>query len=520
MANSAPGVSINVNAAPSTSTQSSGGTGTWFVIGNASGIANTPVPVASIGDFTKYFGRLVSGQYTGRYTFTSGSVTLDSTTLYDSLDVFFREGGSLAYVTLMAPASGGSAATATLGTNVYTANSIGTWANNASGTQGLTVAITNSTVNSYTTYTAVISFNGTVLATSPGLFTELDIKNWINSLPVLSSLMTVATTTGSSALPSSGQTTTVSLTGGAEASTLPTFATNGATALAAITTAYGPGQISAPGVTDGTSYALLANHAQANNRVALLDGASGATASTLVSAVSTLQSACTDPSYAALFAPWIVVPGVVNTNPSGSVATTFSRTVPPTSFAAAKMAANDVANDCNVPAAGVINGSASYVNGLANSYSATDRATLNSTGVDVIRIVENTGQIALYGYRSCAFDPNWVYLNNVRFRMQVVRDFDNIAEAFVFAEIDGRGQIFAKLNGALSGQCQGYWMRNSIYGASPSLAFSVNTGPVINTPTTIAQGQINAQVNLRMSPFGELVTVNVTKYSVSSNIPA
>jgi hypothetical protein len=104
--------------------------------------------------------------------------------------------------------------------------------------------------------------------------------------------------------------------------------------------------------------------------------------------------------------------------------------------------------------------------------------------------------------------------------MQVVRDFDNIAENFIFAEIDGRGQIFAKLASALSGQCQSYWMSNSIYGQTPANSFNVNVGAALNTPATIAAGQINAQVNLRMSPFGELVTVNVTKYSITSNLPA
>ena len=103
--------------------------------------------------------------------------------------------------------------------------------------------------------------------------------------------------------------------------------------------------------------------------------------------------------------------------------------------------------------------------------------------------------------------------------MQIIRDFNTVAESFVFSEIDGRGHLFSQLNGALAGLCQAYWARKSIYGAIPAEAFSINTGPQINTPTTIAAGQINAAVNLRMSPFGEFVTVNVTKYLVSAPLP-
>ena len=104
--------------------------------------------------------------------------------------------------------------------------------------------------------------------------------------------------------------------------------------------------------------------------------------------------------------------------------------------------------------------------------------------------------------------------------MQIVRDLDVISEPFVFAEIDGKGQIFARLAGALSGQCQNYWLRNSIYGVNPEDSFTVNCGPQVNTPATIASGVLNAQINLRMSPQAEQVSITVTKYLSSASLPS
>ena len=127
--------------------------------------------------------------------------------------------------------------------------------------------------------------------------------------------------------------------------------------------------------------------------------------------------------------------------------------------------------------------------------------------------------MTLYGYRSTSLDPNWTYLNNVRFRMQVENDFDKIGEQFMFNEIDGQGHLFSRFNAALSGRCQTYWTNGSLYGATPTQAFQVNTGPQVNTPNTIAAGQINAQVLLHMSQFGEFVTINVIKYLVNSPFP-
>ena len=154
----APGVSINVTAAASNS-QASAPTGTWFVTGNAYGLGNTAFQINSMNDFTTYFGQFVNGQLTGRYSVTPGSVTLDSTTLFDSLDVFFREGGVSAYVALLAPSTGGTASTATLGTNVYTALSVGTWSKSSNASAaGVIVSITNTTIGGNTSYNAQLQW--------------------------------------------------------------------------------------------------------------------------------------------------------------------------------------------------------------------------------------------------------------------------------------------------------------------------------------------------------------------------
>src|ERR1700677_247680 len=94
MANVAPGVTVNVQSAPS-STTSPVATGQWFVLGVAAGPAGVNVPVTSIGQFTNYFGSIQNGSLTGRYVL-NGSVS--SVLLYDALDVFFREGGAVANV--------------------------------------------------------------------------------------------------------------------------------------------------------------------------------------------------------------------------------------------------------------------------------------------------------------------------------------------------------------------------------------------------------------------------------------
>jgi uncharacterized membrane protein len=523
MATTAPGVNVVVNANasnPNNAVQ----TANWFVLGVAAGPAGVVVPINSMTDFVKYFGYIpsatstsTSANATGRYKFTN----VDSTLLFDSLDVFFREGGINAYVSRVNASSSVAATTGTLGSAfTLTALGGGTWANSASGT-GVDGLILSVTFISSGLYSASISYNGFTTASISGLTGSTDIINWINSLPGYQAMCTAASSSASGTLPSSG-TTSYYFTGGTD---VAVAGTDTAAALSAITSIYGPGQVSYPGATDNATWVAITNHCLANNRVAILDAANvstytpGTTATSIVTAVNTSISGATDQSYAAAFTPWLIVPGWTSTSTAvtGSV---LPRVVPPSALVAANIAVNDQTNDCNVPAAGVKGGSASYVTGLSVYFTDADRATLNTANVNVIRQVPSLNQIALYGYRSLATDPNWYFLNNVRFRMQVIRDFDAIAEPFVFQEIDAKGQIFAKLNGALAGQCSAYWTRQSIYGVNTADAYQVNTGTQVNTPATIAAGQINAVVNLRMSPYGELVTVNVNKYLVSASLPS
>ena len=510
----APGTYVTVTANASNLTVQNP-TGTWFALGVAAGPANIPVPVQSMNDFNAVFGQIVNGQITGRYALTN----MNSTALYDALDVYFREGGMQAYVVRVQPTSTGVAATSGTSGGLWTltASGKGSWANSSSSSAAGVILTVNfiSTGN----YSATIAYNGNINASITGLSGDTDIVNWVNSLPLYQGLVTASSNAGTTALPTStASPLTVYMTSGTDVAVADADVT---AALASITEAYGPGQVSYPGNTNAAVYVSLANHAANNNRVALLDAPNSATATTVASAVSTFQGtgSVVDPSYAAFFGPWLLTPGTTNVNPSATNPYAFTRTVAPVALAAAKISQNDAGHDANVPAAGLTNGNATYVTGLTQTYSASDRALLNSAGVNVVRNVPNVGTICIYGFRSASTNPAWTFFSNVRFRMQVVAQFDAIAEGFVFQEIDGKGQLFGKLAGSLGAQCQAYWLRGSLYGPDAGSAYVVNTGPNVNTPATIQAGQINAVVSLKMSPFGEFVNISVVKYAVTATLP-
>lgn len=494
----APGVNVTVTAAPP-SPSSGAQTGTWFVTGQtAAGPTGIPIPISSMAQYATILGSRVS------YGF-----------LYDSLNEYFNDGGVLAYVSRLVGPSAGSAVIAlkdasAVNTLTLTAAGAGAWGNS------LTATVAAGSVSN--SYTITINQSGTILVQSPNLFNPADAVTWFAAQPIWNIQVIVTNDASATVAPGNNPVAgTFTFAGGSD-DTADVTETQWTNALAVFTAAYGPGQVSAPGHTTSVGYQNLINHAYNYNRYALLDVADNANASSLVTQAQACQTNATiDPSYGALFAPWIILPSIVSTTP-GSASPIPNRSAPPCSLAAAKMATNDQLNDANTPVAGS-NGASNYAIGVTQSYSTANRATLNGAGINLIKIPYSTTQVTIYGNVSLALDPNWQFLSNARFRMQVINDFDEIGEGFIFDQIDGQNQLFGHFGAALAGKCQQYWIDGSIFGLTPAQAFLVNTGPQVNTLATIAAGQINAIVSLIMSPSGNYVNINVVKYSVVQSIP-
>lgn len=485
----APGVSVQVSSSPSPQATPAP-TGAWFIVGLCErGAVGKPITIASMADYATKLGNRVSYGL-----------------LYDALDVFFREGGSQAYVSRVV---GASAVTAThtfvdragspLSTLVITASGPGVAGNN------ITVQVVNGSVAN--TFQLVVFYNGVQVEISTVCGAPADAVAWSKT----SNYVTVTDAGSVTAAPNNNPAVVAAtaLSSGADDNGNATD-TIKVTGLAAFTALLGPGQVSVPGSVTAVVHEGLLTHAQANNRVALCDAPDTATASTITTLAGTEQSAVSDPSYGTLLAPWVSYPAV----PTGTVVVPPPRIVPPSALAAGLMARNDGTNDCNVAAAGP-NGASNQALDVSQTYVDSDRAALNTAGVCVIRNMGPAVGVQLYGYESLSLDPNWTDLANVRFRMQLVADALAIGAQFEFAQIDPQGQLFAAFNGALVADLATYYSKGSLYGATAAQAFSVNTGSTVNTPATIAARQICAVISVRMSPSAEYVSITIVRYPVT-----
>jgi hypothetical protein len=275
-------------------------------------------------------------------------------------------------------------------------------------------------------------------------------------------------------------------------------------ALALFTKDLGPGQVSAPARTTAAQKLLLANHARDNNRLAILSTTNTAVVATLTAEATIAGITADAERFTALFGPWVTVPGVT----SGT-----TRTISPESIVAGLMARNDsLGISPNQPSAGHQFGESDYAINVTQNFSDVDRATLNVNGVNLLRLVYDG--VRVYGYRTLAdptTDASWVNLGNARLFMGIQAKGDEIAERFVFRELDGQRKTISEYGGALTGMLLPYWQVGSLYGATPEEAFRVDVGPNINTEATIADRQLRANLILRASEFAEEVVLELVK---------
>jgi hypothetical protein len=262
----------------------------------------------------------------------------------------------------------------------------------------------------------------------------------------------------------------------------------------------GPGQVAGVGRTSTTGHDQLVAHAEANNRVALLDLIDSASEATLAANVSRSR-------FAAAFAPWVKIPGLV----PGS-----TRTVPASAVVAGLLARNDPSLGANHAAAGRF-GISNYAVGLSQAaWDDSTRQTLNSDGVNVIR--QLYGSSTVYGWRSTVdhiADPNWVDFGNARLFMRLSAELDQVGQNYLFDEIDGQnGQTIGGFHDALAGVLLTHFNLGELFGTTADEAFQVDTGPGVNTLETISNHELRAICYVKMSPFAEHVVIQIVKRAV------
>lgn len=461
------------------------------------GIASTgPIDVAtrveSFVDFKAVYGERISGY----------------SDLYDHVDLFFQEGGSVAYI---ARAIGPSPVSAAV--NLYdasgstapgdvslvaTAITPGDWAN--------TYRVAVIAGDTGGEFKVTVDDGTTVVETSTSLVDRAAAVTWSAGSDY------IRLTLGASAEDPRVQ-AAAAMSGGDDDHNGLTDATC-QDALDLFLRGQGSGQVSFPGRTTKECHAQLAAHATANNRVAVGAFDNLTLAADLIADADDSRAEIAEDDLQRVFlcGSWLDINGV---------STGTTRTVSPEGSILGLIAKSDAvgSNTVNDAAAGA-NGISEAVEAISQAeWSDADREALNDAGVNVYREVGNS--IRLYGIRTMvdsSVEGAWTSFANARLAMAIQSLGEAIGESYVFQDIDGAGVVIGKFNGELTGMLLQLYNAGALYGDTTADAFLVDTGSAVNTTETLAAGLLKAKLYVKMSPNAEMISIDIIKVSITSTI--
>jgi hypothetical protein len=412
-----------------------------------------------------------------------GARTLTTTAMHDWVTEFFAEGGTALYTSrLVGPGAAAASHVFLDGTSAPSltvrALSVGEYGNRLS--VDIDVSGSNFEVKVYldgTTDADIVERSGLVATPAAAALWGADAKY-------------VRVTAGVGTDPVA--TSPVALTGGDDDLDGVT-GTEITAALNKFGAGLGPGSVVLPGRTATASQLLAAAHAAANNRLARLDAAQVASASTIASQAATLRAS----GYADvcdLLAPSLTIPGL---------APGTTRTVPASALRCGVEARNDALGiSPNQPAAGKW-GIAHYATAPTVEWDDDDREMLNDAGVTVVRVID--GDVRIYGSRTLAdpaTDPAALRLGSARLRMALTEIARFQAEQIEFAELDQGGVVLGDHVGLV---------RSAIKRYAQSLYFLDVTAQVVEDDLQDGVYLVETAVEFQAAPDAERVRVVITR---------
>lgn len=483
-----PGVSVRTGTISGPSAPARAPSSTYFVAGlTERGPVDKPTRVFSFASFATLYG--------ARPAFG---------TLWDDLKMFFEEGGTQAYVQRVVGAAATSGAIAAplqdrAGTPDDTLNV--TAANPGAWSSRISIKVLDGATSA--TFRFQVLLDGVVVEDYSSLPSPQAAVSRINAQ---SAYVRLADAGSASTAPQNNPAVTatpVVLTAGTDDRAAVVTATYTA-ALAKFAKGFGDGAVALPGI--GTSvHPALIEHADANNRIAILAGARGDDKATMSSYAASL-----DAKRAGYFAPWVQIRddfgGVRAISPEGYVAACRAR-------------AHELVGPWR-PAAGE-NGKARFVLAPDQEFSPADADQLDSAKVNVIRTL--AGATRLYGWRSLSADfENWAMLTGAEVINRIVVEAEDQLEPYVFGVIDSSGHLLSSIAGTLTGivmpmaNAGGLFAARDATGDQVDPGYRVNTSESVNPVSSLALNQVFAEVAVRVSPTAAMVNLLVSKAGVTA----
>jgi phage tail sheath protein FI len=482
-----PGIVVTTSVRTGPVNVQTAATATMFVVGRTErGPDGSSHLITSLSDYEDIFGGYISAGYT-----------------HQTIETFFEEGGSRAYVSRVVDAD---AVEASLALSDGTATCInllasgtGTWANSG----GLTAQVEQPSAS--VNFRVKIRLNGELVYTTSTHTSADDAVEEINNSAIAALYLTASTGAGTG-IPVVLAAT--NFAGGTNGSAIVDADVE--TALETFTSNLGPGAVCAPGFTSEDVRNYLLAHAEENNRIAIMGFDKETSTSTAISEAAN-HSALANAQYGAFFYPWVKIP-------NGSL----TMTIPPEGYVCGTRAKVHNTFGAWNPYAGERT-EAKFVTGVYSPLSKSQADTLDEGFINAIRVINDT--VRVYGARSASEDvSNYRFIIAREVLNQIVHEAETALEALLFLPIDGRQSTFSRVQATLVAIMDRIRIGGGLYeafdanGKQIDPGFTVQVNNANNPLSQLATGVIKAKIGARVSSIGDTIEVEITKSNLTSTL--
>lgn len=401
--------------------------------------------------------------------------------------------------------------------------SVGTWGNS------IYVDITDSNTGSGR-FNVVVRYNGTSDANIVERFLDMSMNRtdqryavaMINSTLLGSKYIRAVDlgtyTTWTAAITPQDQ-SAVALSGGSDGTNAPSLLT----AVQSMGNIQGTLDVNFPGISSTTTLnPLLAYTSSTPNMFVVVDvppaiiGTDGVTANEsatvneYLSMVAGTSAISPLTSGAAIYGPWLQVPDPISTTPGAT------RTLPPGGAVLGLISQTDAQYGVQHSPAGV-NIPLVRVAGTELTFQNSNLDTLNTNGINVIRNIASYGYCVM-GARTTLTNLPTRYVSIERTLLNLTYNLNQLTQFAIFE--NNNSALWARLAAVVTQYLQGIWQQGVLYGDTASQAYYVQCDSTINTPTTIASGQVNVQVGVALNTPAEFIVININQMAASTTTTA
>ena len=152
---------------------------------------------------------------------------------------------------------------------------------------------------------------------------------------------------------------------------------------------------------------------------------------------------------------------------------------------------------------------------LERSLTEADMSTLNNNQINALDVIAGEG-IAVWGARTLKKSGKDMYIPVRRSLIEIGANLVRLTKFAVFENNNPR--LWERISAVCGRYLAEFWQAGGLSGATSNEAYFVKCDDSVNTPQSIAAGQVNIEVGVALQTPAEFIVITIGQYEGGSSV--